>query len=282
MTPIALDERLSLDLPVLDAKDLTAASLRERLARNGCCQIRNLLRMSDVLMLRDLAERTYQEFDAGAADALESARNRPQVLINRDAYCDHLPNVKIFRQFGSIPMSYCAVFTEALCSALERTAVPPALSAWFGARVGVSLNASSVRYSELDNEVRRVFHQDGNFLGGEAAQTVNCWIALDPCGRDAPGLEVFPFRVDRLIPAGGDGAIVPWEIEESLTYRELGADRSWIPEFQPGDAFLFDHQHVHRTHKTDAMTRSRYAIECWMFPSLKRHQSKLLAWLENA
>jgi hypothetical protein len=227
--------------------------------------------------LRELARATYAEFDAGAA-----ADPVKPLLVDPKAYGENYSNIKGFRAFGSIPMTCCLPFTEALCAALERTAMPPSISAWLGGRAGLSLNASSVRLSELDAKVRRVFHQDGNFLGGVAAQTLNCWIALDPCGKDAPGLEVFPRRMDRLLAAGTEGSVVKWEIDETLVYRELGVENRWIPEFNPGDAFVFDHLHVHRTYVTDSMIRNRHAIECWMFPTLEVNRSMLLAWLENA
>ena len=38
-----------------------------------------------------------------------------------------------------------------------------------------------------------------------------------------------------------------------------------IPEFAPGDALMFDERCLHRTHLKLTMTRSRYALECWMF-----------------
>jgi len=39
------------------------------------------------------------------------------------------------------------------------------------------------------------------------------------------------------------------------------------PEFEPGDAFLFDERFIHRTYlnKEVAMTDERLAVECWFF-----------------
>ena len=155
----------------------------------------------------------------------------------------------------------------------------PCVEDYFGAPIGLSANSSSVRLSERGSTIPRVFHQDGNFLGGEDAETINCWIALDPCGVDAPSMEVFPQRVDRLLPAGGPSATVSWEITEETVYGTLGKENAWIPEFSPGDAFLFDHTHVHRTHATPFMTKDRFALECWMFPIKERYRKNYLAWL---
>jgi len=270
------------DWPILSEAELAPDSLSRELTRAGCCLVRGLIGAADVTALRALARDTYREFDAGAADAPEAARSRPETLVDRVSYTTHAESSGHFRRFGSIPLLYCPAFADAVCVALERTGVPRSASAWLGGRAGLALTSSSVRLSEVAATAPPVFHQDGNFLGGEATRTLNCWIALDPCGKEAPGLEVFPRRIDRLLPAGGPASHVDWEIDTDFVYEAMGADRRWIPEFQPGDAFIFDHMHVHRTHRTPEMTSDRYAIECWLFPSVKRYQENQLLWLENA
>lgn len=37
------------------------------------------------------------------------------------------------------------------------------------------------------------------------------------------------------------------------------------PDFEAGDALLFDHMFVHRTGTDPRMTKSRYALETWFF-----------------
>ena len=92
-------------------------------------------------------------------------------------------------------------------------------------------------------------------------------------------MEVFPQRVEQLLPVGEEGATIPWEITEETVYQQLGAENAWIPEFRAGDAFIFDHIHVHRTHVTPKMTKDRYALECWMFPIKERYRGQYLVWL---
>ena len=92
-------------------------------------------------------------------------------------------------------------------------------------------------------------------------------------------MEVFPQRLDHLLPAGGPNAAVSWEIAEETVYRTLGKENAWYPEFRLGDAFLFNHTHVHRTHLTPSMTKDRYALECWMFPLKERYRKSYLLWL---
>jgi len=265
--------------PIISRKDLSPALFGEMMRRHRCVLVRDLVGMSDTLTLRGLAETTYRTFDR------LSAEPRPTALAGDDDYLEEiavgegLETSRWFRQYGSILLSHCPLSAGTLLEILSKSPILPCIKDYFGDEIGLALNASSIRLSEPISTVRRVFHQDGNFLGGVDAETINCWIALDPCGVDAPTMEVFPRRVDDLLKAGTEGATTQWEIAESVVYGRLGKENAWIPEFQPGDAFLFDHLHVHRTHLTETMTRSRYAMESWMFPIKERYRGELLAWI---
>ena len=107
------------------------------------------------------------------------------------------------------------------------------------------------------------WHQDGAFLGREV-RTLNMWLALSPCGVDAPGLDMVPRRFDEVLPTGTEGALFDWSVSPDLV-TEVAGDEVISPRFEPGDALLFDHLFLHRTGVTPAMSRERHAIECWMF-----------------
>jgi hypothetical protein len=100
---------------------------------------------------------------------------------------------------------------------------------------------------------------------------LNVWLALSPCGGDrpCPGLDVVPKRFDGLVPTGTDGAYFDWAVGHDCVLRE-SADAPIIrPEFQAGDALLFDELFLHRTALEPTMTEERYAIESWFFaPSM--------------
>jgi len=108
------------------------------------------------------------------------------------------------------------------------------------------------------------FHQDGAFLGADI-RTVNVWLALSSCGVDAPGLDIVPRRVERVLPTGVDGAIFKWTLSPVTVERELAGPPIVRPKFEPGDAMLFDHLLIHRTANEPNMTKQRYAIETWFF-----------------
>ena len=113
------------------------------------------------------------------------------------------------------------------------------------------------------------WHQDGalrfDFLAGDGdtppadalLRMVTCWIALTPCGADAPGLELVAAPIDRML--------TPAEL------RDDAVDARWpdAPRLRPlmgaGDAAVFTGNVLHRTHVDGAMSRSRTSIELRCF-----------------
>jgi len=108
------------------------------------------------------------------------------------------------------------------------------------------------------------WHQDGA-LGCALPQRANasatraprrmltCWIALTPCGRDAPGLSLVARPQHQLLAVE--------ELDDAgLRARFAGHDFRH-PRLAAGDALLFPGGTLHRTHVTPAMTRDRTSIE---------------------
>lgn len=272
------DVSLAPSRPVMDARDFSVDLFRTLFERHGCVLVRNMISPERIKILRDIAQLTYQHYDALMEGHRQGREPTPEMSI----YFRPTPlteNAKFydrFRRYGSLMLAEMIMAAAMVAPTLAQSPVLPAIQDWLGTEPFLGLNASSVRKSELGSSVRRVFHQDGNFLGGLEGATVNCWIAADHCGVDAPALEVYPWRIQDLMPCGGEGAAVAWEIPEQDVYDRFGRENMWIPEFAPGDAMVFDHVHVHRTHKTDSMTKERYAFENWMFPATSANADKLL------
>ena len=122
------------------------------------------------------------------------------------------------------------------------------------------------------------WHQDGAFLGADI-RVVNMWTALSDCGREAPGLDIVPWRLPGIVQPGTHGAKFHWSVGEAKV-DELAAERGRpvaTPEFRPGDSIFFDQMCLHRTGVRPEMTKTRYAVECWMFaPSHYADKSNLL------
>jgi hypothetical protein len=93
----------------------------------------------------------------------------------------------------------------------------------------------------------------------------NFWIALTPCGVDAPGLEVIAdTNTGNWVPASLVDLVDPLAARD-VAYDEIvahfGAEKCWHPAFEPGDIILFHHFTHHRTYYTPSMTRRRLSIE---------------------
>jgi len=113
------------------------------------------------------------------------------------------------------------------------------------------------------------WHQDGA-LGFDFAQAstsgapaavpiemVTCWIALNACGADSPGLEFVTRNLDRLLQ--------PAELDEQYVRQSFSPGDFWHPALQAGDALLFRGGVPHRTYVTPGMTADRTSIELRFF-----------------
>lgn len=112
------------------------------------------------------------------------------------------------------------------------------------------------------------WHQDGalgfDFLDpGSAASDpallsmLTCWIALTPCGIDAPGLEFIDRECEALLPLS---ALTGDAVRACHDEREFAR-----PVLQAGDALVFDGGVLHHTHVSPDMHLDRTSLELRFF-----------------
>lgn len=113
------------------------------------------------------------------------------------------------------------------------------------------------------------WHQDGalrhDFLAhagrpappGAALEMRTLWIALTPCGEDAPSLQWVAADVPLLLS--------PHELTPAAVQARWGATTLPHAVLRAGDALLFDGLCLHRTHLTPAMTQPRRSLELRFF-----------------
>jgi len=102
-------------------------------------------------------------------------------------------------------------------------------------------------------------HQNGCFPSDALLTMATCWIALEACGVDAPGLELVTRRLEALLP--------PAELTDDRVRARFAPEEFQRPMIEPGDALLFRGDILHRTHVTPAMTKDRTSIELRFFPA---------------
>jgi hypothetical protein len=148
-----------------------------------------------------------------------------------------------------------------LLDALDEAGCDRLLAEYFGERPAFSLIKTAFRRTPPDTPGG--WHQDG-YVAGRGTRTVNIWAVVSPCGSIAPGLDLLPRRMDAMLPTRKDLPIdfaIATEVVEELA-RETPVVR---PEFNPGDALLFDQFLVHQTGWRGTFSRARYGFECWFF-----------------
>jgi len=146
--------------------------------------------------------------------------------------------------------------------ALGEAGLIAAIRDYFGEEAAVSLKKSTLRVVSPTSNSN--WHQDGAFLG-KGIRSCNLWLALSPCGIDAPTLDVVPRRFDSLVETGTKGAYFDWSVGDGAVAEVAAPDGADRMMFEAGDALLFDELFLHRTGIDPAMTMPRYAIESWFF-----------------
>ncbi len=161
-----------------------------------------------------------------------------------------------------------ALTADAIAAIAWRAARTASTRRRIGAEVAIAVDACWVRrqYAPQRYPARHAphgWHQDGALGRGASASTategllpmLTCWIALSPCGDDAPGLE--------LARTPDSQALDPFALG-AFASRDPAA--AWRPVLDAGDALVFAGDVVHRTHVAPHMTRDRTSLEMRFVP----------------
>jgi Phytanoyl-CoA dioxygenase (PhyH) len=254
----------ALQPPEIAGTQLTAAILAGAIAHHGCLLVRGII---DAEETQRLAEVVGQAFEAAAA-----------LVRQGNAPCEASPWYAPYPLGPEDGMNVTArawgietggVWTvdspRALFHFIEflkAHGIVRIIEEYLGERAYLSVGKSTLR--RVPPSANSAWHQDGAFLG-TATRTVNCWLALSDCGEDAPGLEVYPRRLNALAETGTRGAAFPWVVSDEVLKDMAQTAALASPRFKGGDALLFDQMFLHRTGVRPGMTRERLAIESWFF-----------------
>jgi hypothetical protein len=148
-----------------------------------------------------------------------------------------------------------------LMELFREAGLPRLVAGYLGETPLWSLQKTTLRKAEP--AVGGAWHQDGAFMGDVRA--LNLWLSLSRCGDEAPGLDIVPRRLDRLVATGTDDAMLDFQVSQRKA-EEAAGDRGIVrPIFEPGDALFFDELFLHQTGSDPAMPNPRFAIENWFF-----------------
>jgi len=241
---------------------LTPDVLREGILRHGCVWIRGLASPPRVDGLRRAIDRAFAAREAalaGRATAETRVWYDPVERVPKDG------SRRWVREGQGLLMADSPRTFFAFLETVRELGLDRLIAGYLGERPSLSVEKCVLRRADASLHAS-TWHQDGAFLG-EGIRTVDAWFALSRCGRDAPGLEVIPIRLARVLPTGETGTYFDWTVSPETIARELPGAPVWRPEFEAGDALLFDHLLLHRTAADPEMPGVRYAIESWFFAS---------------
>jgi len=89
-------------------------------------------------------------------------------------------------------------------------------------------------------------------------QLLTCWIPLNPCGRESPGLEFIRSRQQALLHFT--------KLNDSTLRQRFRVEDFWAPSLELGDGLVFLNSTLHRTYVLPEMRQNRLSIEYRLFP----------------
>ena len=88
---------------------------------------------------------------------------------------------------------------------------------------------------------------------------LTCWIPLNPCGADSPGLEFICRPQPSLLHFT--------ELGDMALRQRFPQHEFWVPALELGDGLVFLNSVLHRTSARPEMQHSRLSIEYRIFPA---------------
>ena len=234
------------------ATDDASTQLREQ----GIALLRDGFARDSLTRLREAATRCFQAISSRTSlpDHYQFSRSSHSVLLAAllDFGCDR---------------------AEELAAPLSATGLEKLFSAAIGSEWTCNMEQSWVRKKFAALPVPppgyhlQNWHQDGA-LGVRfplepgpvipMTRLLTCWIPLNPCGIDSPGLEFILRRHPALLHFT--------ELDDSALHQRFSAQDFWAPALEFGDGVVFTNDILHRTHVRPEMTQNRLSVEYRIFP----------------
>jgi hypothetical protein len=249
------------DRPLVEIEpaDLTPGVLRGGILTGGCVLVRGLVDRGEAEQLAKEIDRCFVE--RARHDADRSFDQRYYVPFEHDPR----RGVRLLREWikegGGVLAVDSPLLSFQLGEALGEAGLPELVKGYLGSPPLISGDKTTLRKAQPT--VSGAWHQDGKFMG--QVRALNLWLSLSDCGRDAPGLDLVPRRLDEHVPTNTDDAMMLNQVSQRAAETAAGELPIMRPTFEPGDALLFDELFLHKTASEPSMRRPRYAVESWFF-----------------
>jgi hypothetical protein len=246
-------------VPEVDARDLDAATIRAALERHGALVVRGLFSPERCARLREGIEASWgaidryresRQFDSAWFDPLRAGGFGRDMVARAWGFENNTAYV------ADSPRLFFAVL-----EALDDVGAKRLVTDYFGETPVLSLAKTAQR--RFPPDAAGGWHQDAAVYGTDA-HALDFWIPVSRCGDVAPGLSVWPRRLDHVVETVGDSTTGFGTHPDALA--ALTAEVAPVsPVFSPGDAMIIDEMTLHSTHSDPLFTETRYGLEVWFF-----------------
>ncbi|MCV6597013.1 MAG: hypothetical protein OIF40_08030 [Mangrovicoccus sp.] len=260
------------ELPEVDLRDLSDATLRSAMHHHGALIIRNLFspQVAEAFRLgidkvRDAAAAHVAADEAGDAMERSTISKGYFMPLGSASGKTRVKAHSFLGKSGAIETFLSPIVSQQLLDRFEILGLRRLLQNYFGDEPCVSYQKSVLRRAE-PLEFPSEWHQDGAFMN-QGIQSLNLWVSLTDCGAgtESPGMDLVPQRLEEIIPPGTNGAVFNWSISGKTVAEKFGDVQIARPYFAAGDGVFFDHFNLHATSSDPSFTQPRYAIESWFF-----------------
>ncbi len=270
--PPAAFDRLpeSSSLPEFSIEELTPELLRAGMLTHGCVLVRGLVKPEMAALLAEEIDLTLAEREAKAGGRQNGGEHYVQFEPQLGFGIIERPWVE--EGGGALAVDSPKLMFEMLTT-FDRVGLRDLIRGYLGEPIAVSAQKCTLR--KADPSVPGAWHQDGSFMravnageqaeGSSSTRAFNVWLSLTSCGEEAPGLDIVPRRLERLVATRTEGTDIPSQVSDQVAREAAGEAGIIRPLFEPGDALLFDGLFLHQTGSDPAMSRPRFAIESWFF-----------------
>jgi hypothetical protein len=250
----------------IQVSDLTPDIARAALARNGNLVLRGLIPQAAAEDFVQRIDRTVDGFQHVVKNKGSGSQSADLGYIafrppppDRKHVADNRKYLAV-EEISALTVDSPLLF-ERLVHYLKASGIVSIAEQIFGERPVAAIQKSAMRRMPLGHPAG--WHQDLGAVGA-GTKAIALWIPFSPCGRDAAGFEFVRRRFNGPVPQMND-SLMPWVIaNDMVTSVQDGADVV-TPEFNPGDAMMFDQYSLHRGASYPHMTKWRWSIDTWLF-----------------
>jgi hypothetical protein len=244
-------------LPEIDAADVTPELLRAGILRDGCLLVRGLVDRDEALRFAGQIDRAFaarEEAQAGGTPPegyYEELEPEPGFAV---------ASVRPWiQEGGGVLAADSPLLSFEMLEMFRAAGVQRLAGEYLGEAPLISVHKTTLR--KADPSVGGSWHQDGAFMG--RVRALNLWLSLSRCGDEAPGLDLVPRRLDRVVIE--QDAMLDAALTQQRAEAAAGDVQIVRPIFEPGDALFFDELFLHSTASDPSMPNPRFAIESWFF-----------------